>query len=104
MKTLPKIDLYKLHNDEYAAPRKPVLVTIKPARYLAIKGEGEPGGALFTERIGALYGAAFTIKMTRKFSGQQDYAVCKLEAQWWGKNGDENFARLPKKQWRWKLL
>jgi hypothetical protein len=46
---------------------------------------------------------AFTIKMTRKFAGQQDYAVCKLEGQWWSELAAD-FARLPKDQWLWKLL
>ena len=42
--------------------------------------------------------------MTRKFAGEQDYAVCKLEGQWWGPEGEGDFARLPKAQWRWRLL
>ncbi len=103
MKTKAKIDLYKLHKTDYVTPRKPVLLTIGEATYLSISGQGEPGGAVFTEKIGALYGVAFTIKMTRKFAGEQDYAVCKLEGQWWA-DGQENFSRVPKEEWRWKLL
>ncbi len=104
MKTQEKIDLSKLHKEEYVAPRKPLLVNIKEASYLAISGQGEPGGTEFTEKIGALYGVAFTVKMTRKFAGQQDYAVGKLEGQWWCDSGQENFAQVPRDQWRWKLL
>lgn len=103
MKTQEKLDLYKLNKTEYAATRKPALVELKPATYLAISGQGAPGGELFTASIGALYGVAFTIKMTRKFAGKQDYAVCKLEGQWWG-SGAQNFATLPREQWLWKLL
>jgi hypothetical protein len=103
MKTQPKIDLYKLHKTEYAATRKPALVELKPAAYLAIVGQGAPGGEQFTTSIGALYGVAFTIKMTRKFASQQDYAVCKLEGQWWSEP-ESGFAKLPPDQWRWKLL
>jgi hypothetical protein len=98
-----KLDLYKTHKNEYAAPRKPVLIETEPASYLAITGQGVPGGALFTASIGALYGAAFTIKMTRKFAGQQDYAVCKLEGQWWSDSGPD-FSKVPQAKWRWKLL
>ncbi len=98
-----KIDLCKLNKAEYAAPKKPILLEVKPARYLALSGQGAPGGELFTARIGALYGVAFTIKMTRKFDGQQDYAVCKLEGQWWCDDGP-NFAQVPPAQWQWKLL
>ena len=103
MKPQPKIDLYKLHKTEYAAARKPALVELKPATYLAISGQGAPGGEQFTACIGALYGVAFTIKMTRKFTGKQDYAVCKLEGQWWSEP-ESDLAKLPPDQWRWKLL
>jgi hypothetical protein len=103
MKTIPKLDLYKLHQAEYAATRKPALVELEPATYLAISGQGAPGGKQFTASIGALYGVAFTIKMTRKFAGKQDYTVCKLEGQWWTEP-ESDFAKLPPDEWRWKLL
>ena len=93
-----KIDLYARHKKEYVAPKSPVLVKVGPARYLSIDGQGAPGGERFTAAIGALYGAAFTIKMTRKFAGKQDYAVAKLEALW---PGDLS---LPRDQWRWTLM
>ena len=98
-----KIDLYKQHKADYAATRKPALVRIGKACYLAIEGQGAPGTDIFTTSIGALYGVAFTVKMTRKFSGRQDYTVCKLEAQWWC-DGEHDFAAAPKQAWRWKLL
>jgi hypothetical protein len=60
MKTQQKIDLYKLHKAEYAATRKPALVQLRPAQYLTIDGRGAPGGNVFTESIGALYGMAYT--------------------------------------------
>lgn len=96
-----KLDLYKRHQDEYATPKKPMIVHTKPGRYLAIEGQGAPGGARFTACIGALYGTAFTIKMTRKFAGKQDYAVCKLEGQWFF-NGEPT--AIPQEEWKWKLL
>jgi hypothetical protein len=96
-----KLDLCKLHKAEYAAPRQPALVQTKPAWYLAIDGQGAPGGVRFTACIGALYGAAFTIKMTHKFAGKQDYAVGKLEGQWFFDCGPD---AIPKDEWKWKLL
>ena len=98
-----KIDLYQLHKTEYVKPKKPVLVQTRPAQYLAISGQGAPGGERFTACIGALYGVAFTIKMTRKFAGKQDYAVCKLEGQWWSEPA-QDLAKLRPDQWCWKLL
>ena len=98
-----KLDLYKQHRDEYAAPRrKPVLVGVGPARYLAIAGRGAPGGEEFQAKVGAIYAAAFTIKMTRKMAGKGDYKLCHLEGLWWGRGG--RFAQTPADQWCWKLL
>lgn len=40
-----KLDLYNKHGVDYVAPKKPALVTIPRARYLAIEGKGMPGAA-----------------------------------------------------------
>ena len=98
-----KLDLFKEHKDEYLSPKKPVLVQVKTARYLAIEGQGAPGGPEFTAKIGALYGVAFTVKMTRKFAGLEDYAVGKLEGQWFFDTA-EGCPPANKEDWRWKLL
>ncbi len=95
-----KLDLYKANKEDYAAPKKPVLLRLKPIQYLAIAGQGAPGGERFTACIGALFGVAFTIKMTLKFAGKQDYSVCKLEGLWF----QSNMESMPREQWKWKLL
>ena len=44
-----KVDLYnELKKTDYASPKKPVLLTIKPAKYLTVTGQGErpPGLSL----------------------------------------------------------
>jgi hypothetical protein len=102
-KAAPKIDLCELYKSEYTAPRKPAWVDPQPAVYLAIDGQGAPGGTLFQASIEALYGMAYTIKMTRKFAGAQDYAIGKLEGRW-GDDSASDFSRLPRDQWRWQLL
>lgn len=99
-----KIDLCKLHKDEYATPTKPVLVTVGEGTYLTVCGRGKPGGPEFTDRIGALYGVAYTVKMTRKFAGLQDYVVGKLEGQWWVDGTGQDFGRTPPDQWNWRLM
>jgi hypothetical protein len=104
MSKTEKIDLYKLHKAQYVAPKKPQLVEVEEAKYLTISGRGEPGGEEFTAKIGALYGMAYTIKMTRKFAGEQDYVICKLQSQMWLEGGSQDFATTPKEQWNWKLL
>ncbi len=104
MSLTEKIDLYKLHKDQYAASEKPQLVEIKSAKYLSITGRGAPGSEEFSSKIGALYSAAFTIKMTCKFQGKYDYVVCKLESQFWLDGDNSNFSGTDPEQWNWKLF
>ncbi len=97
----PKLDLLKQHRAEYVAPRKPVLISTTPALYLTVDGRGSPASACFEARIGALYATAFTIKMTRKFAGQQDYAVARLECR--HLNFEGSMPADPE-SWHWQLL
>ena len=99
-----KIDLYRLHKDQYVEAKKPVLVNVGPATYLAVDGRGSPGGEAFTAGVGALYAVAYTIKMTRKFAGRQDYAICKLEGLWWLDDERCDWASVPQDQWNWRLM
>ncbi len=78
-----KLDLHRLHRDEYAPAREPIIVDVGEGRYLAVDGRGEPGGPEFQDKLGALYGMAFTIKMTRKHAGLGDYVIAGLEGQYW---------------------
>lgn len=98
-----KLDLYKTHKSEYVTPKQPAFVDVKPAKYLTITGRGAPGGADFQARVGAMYGMAFTIKMTKKFAGK-DYKVCHLEGLWWGNEVTGDFSQLPRETWNWTLL
>jgi len=97
-----RIDLYKQHKQEYAARLKPAVVNVGPAKYLAIDGKGPPGEAGFTAAMAAIYGMAFTIKMTRKLAGKGDYKVCHLEGLW----GTEQapLPAGPPDEWRWTML
>ena len=103
MPAAAKLDLYRSFRSEYVTPKKPLLIKTTPARYLAFTGRGEPGGAAFQAAIGALMNVAFTVKMTRKFAGQ-DYTVCKLEGLWWGDDATKCFAELPRQEWNWKVM
>ena len=98
-----KLDLYKQHKAEYVTPKRPVLVDVGRVLYLAIQGRGEPGSEEFASKMQAMYSVAFTIKMTKKFAGR-DYKVCHLEGLWWGKRKGDDFFKLPRDQWNWKLL
>ena len=93
-----KVDLYKLHKAEYVTPKEPVVIQVGAAKYLTADGVGAPGGEKVQEAIAALYQTAYTMKMTKKFAGE-DYKVCGLEALWWGCE-----LMLPQDEWRWKLM
>ncbi len=97
-----KLDLYQVHKAEYVAPKKPVLIQAQPAKYLTFAGKGKPGGPEFQAGIGALYAMAFTIKMTKKFAGQ-DYKVCHLEGLYWTPSGAA-FCEEAAETLEWKLL
>lgn len=101
-KPADKLDLYSQYSKEYAAAQVPALVDVGRATYLSIGGKGAPGGPAFTEAIGALYGVAFTVKMTRKFAGKRDYVISKLEGRWPGfKDGGPP---ADKEQWTWEMM
>jgi len=98
-----KLDLIKTHKSEYVAAKQPILVHVQPAKYLTITGRGAPAGANFQSSVGALYGVAYTIKMTKKFAGK-DYKVCNLEGLWWGDTGASDFFPLQPETWNWTIL
>lgn len=99
-----KIDLFKeLKKTEYIQPKSPTLVEIGEGSYLKINGAGAPGGDEYIAKIGALYAMAYTIKMTRKFDGLQDYVIGKLEGQWWSDHGPD-LKTVPQEQWLWSLM
>lgn len=97
-----KVDLYKKHRAEYVTPGEPVFVTIGPAKYLTLVGQGSPKGEGFAAAISALYSVAFTLKMAEKFAGH-DYKVCHLEGQWWTDAGSDWQMTKPE-EWHWRLL
>ncbi len=98
-----KLNLFKELKHEYVQPKKPTLIEVGPAFYLAVDGRGGPGGEVFQERIGALYAMAYTLKFQAKDAGR-DYVVGKLEALY---GIDQPFAELEaidKDEWSWRML
>jgi hypothetical protein len=103
MPTVTKLDLYKKHKSEYTAPRTPILVNVPSVKYLTITGRGAPAGEEFQKAVSALYGVAYTIKMTKKSAGK-DYKVCNLEGQWWGAQDSDDFWTHSPDSWNWRLM
>ena len=102
-KPADKIDLFKLHKDEYASPKKPKIIETKPAQYLSISGTGSPQDAAFETAMEALYGCAYKLKFQSKSEGR-DYTVCKLEGFWSGWNTDLLPNEQDKSNWKWQLI
>lgn len=100
---MDKIDLFKAHKVDYIAAKKPVLIHIENASYLAIQGSGGPTENTFSEAVEALYAMAYTVKMSRKKLGLGDYVICKLEARYWS-DSDKCLAEIPQSLWHWQLL
>ena len=98
-KPAARLDLYKLHKQDYAAPRNPVILDIGPATYLSISGAGSPADPNFQLAMQALYGIAYTLKFTSKKAGR-DYAVCKLEGLWSGWDTSKPHDKQDKTGWK----
>ena len=82
-------DFKKEYKEFYLPKNKPEIVTVPPANYIAVRGEGdpnEPGGA-YQQAIGVLYAVAYTLKMSYKTGHKNDgfyeYVVPPLEGFWW---------------------
>jgi hypothetical protein len=97
---MEKIDFAKLHKDLYSATSKIKEVKADRAVFLAVDGQGAPGGEAYVAAIGALFGVAYTTKFALKKQGTLDFAVSKLECVW----DVEEPARTPPEEWKWRLL
>lgn len=106
---MEKADLTKLHKTAYTAKPLPALVTMEPAHFLAITGQGDPSSPAFAERIQALYTTAYTLKFRCKARGQ-DFGVAKLEGQWWYDESQFTAGlaatpvEIPRSEWYYRLL
>ncbi len=79
---MEKLDLSKQFRAYYRAEKKPALLEIAEARYLAIDGKGDPEQQAFRANIQALYAVAYALKFNFKMR-KQDFVVAKLEGLWW---------------------
>ncbi len=88
-------DFKKEYKEFYLPPQKPGIVEIPSMNYLAVRGKGDPNEAdgEYSKALNALYGVAYTIKMSykglHKIEGFFEYVVPPLEGFWWqdGING-----------------
>ena len=82
-------DFKKEYREFYLPKNKPEIVTVPPASYIAVRGQGDPNeeGGAYQAAIGVLYAVAYTLKMSCKtdyrIQGFYEYVVPPLEGFWW---------------------
>jgi len=84
------------------ATPEPDLVEVPARTVLAIDGAGSPEGDAFGRSIGAIYGAAYGLKFTRRDRGDS-FNIGPLEGRWWAEGVEEGVLQAPKEAWRWRL-
>ena len=97
---MDKIDFKKTMKELYRATKKVARVKADEGTFLAVDGEGAPGGEAFEKAIQYLYPVAYTVKFALKKAGTIDFVVPPLEALW-----HDNPAEVPDmSQWRWRTM
>jgi hypothetical protein len=77
----------------YEAADEPELVEHGRVSGLAVTGQGEPGGAAYSESVGALYAVM----------GALGAPMVPLEGRWWVEDERSPFD-VPRDEWRWHLF
>lgn len=82
-------DFKKEYKEFYMPKRKPEIVTVPKANYIAVRGTGNPNeeDGDYKKAIAVLYAVAYTLKMSykgsREIEGFYQYVVPPLEGFWW---------------------
>ncbi len=92
-----KYESRKNDKEFYVVKKAPSLVKVPPQNFITISGEGDPNRPEFSDRVGALYSAAYPIKMGYKHSFKNepgkkaefdDFTVFPLEGVWSSHSAD----------------
>ncbi|MGG1516741.1 GyrI-like domain-containing protein [Paenibacillus oryzisoli] len=100
---MEKLDLGKLYKSYYTAQAKPQLIEFETAHYVTITGQGDPDGETFARATEALYTVSYGVKGLCK-QDERDFTVPKLEGLWWVDGDLRQALKVPRAEWRWKLL
>ena len=99
-------DFKKEYREFYLPKAKPGIVTVPPANYIAVRGEGDPNveGGAYQLAIGVLYAVAYTLRMSYKtghrIAGFYEYVVPPLEG-FWQQDGVQGIDYGNKAAFRW---
>ena len=103
---MPTFDFKKEYREFYLPKDVPELVSVPGARFIAVRGAGDPNeeGGAYKAAIGVLYAVAYTIKMSRlgdrRIDGYFDYVVPPLEG-FWQQDGIDGVDYARKALFRW---
>lgn len=99
-------DFKKEYKEFYMPKKKPEIVNVPKANYIAVRGKGDPNeeGGEYKASIGLLYAIAFTLKMSKRtgheIEGFFDYVVPPLEGFWW-QDGVDGIDFTKKETFQW---
>ena len=100
-------DFKKEYKEFYLPKRKPEIVTVPRANYIAVRGKGDPNeeGGAYQQAIRVLYAVAYTLKMSyktdHKIDGFFEYVVPPLEGFWRQENVDGTVDYTDKSGFQW---
>ncbi len=99
-------DFKKEYKEFYMPKKKPEIVTVPSANYIAVRGKGNPNeeGGAYQKAVSVLYAIAYTLKMSHKtdhkIEGFFEYVVPPLEGFWW-QDGVEGVDYADKSTFHW---
>ena len=99
-------DFKKEYKEFYLPPSRPGIVRVPSMNFVAVRGKGDPNeeDGEYQRALGALYGVAYTIKMSKKgdrrIEGYFDFVVPPLEGFWW-QEGVEGVDYAHKERFEW---
>ena len=99
-------DFKKAYKALYQPKNEPGIITVPPANYIAVRGEGDPNleGGAYQQAISVLYAIAYTLKMSyktdRRIDGFFEYVVPPLEGFWW-QDGTDGIDYSNKSSFHW---
>lgn len=94
------VDFTKENKELYHATRRVEEITAERGVFLAVDGQGTPGGPAYRQALEHLFTVAYTLKFQLKAEGLTDFKVPKLECLWYG----QDMQHTDPSQWRWRAL
>ncbi len=103
---MTKYEWRKAEKELYLPKNKPMKLIVPEMNYITITGKGDPNEEAFSERVGALYAAAYLFRMLPKkgitTEGYFEYTVYPLEGEWTTSQRDDG--PLDKRLFEYRIM